>query len=110
MLIEGASDEDLLYELSNRGKDFFAFILDDDEFRYQENRPMKGQLRWSDSLNKTDVQYIIASMAVGWAKDLDMNAYSDDFDGSPPELEFSANELTYKGKVVHLSLNPFGSD
>jgi hypothetical protein len=110
MLIEHVSVEQLLREITSRGKPFVAFVMDDDEFHYGDN-PMKGRLLWNDYLTSDDVKYLIASLAVGWAKNLDMNKYNDEYDGKPPELEFSASELAIEAdNVVHLNIAPFAQD
>jgi hypothetical protein len=91
--MEDTTVEQLLEALDEKGKPFIAIVLEDDEFRYQENRPMKGRMVWNWILNKEDVQYLITNFAFEWAKDFDINAYSDEFDGGPPDLEFSVGEL-----------------
>src|SRR5690606_38685999 len=54
--LEHATVEQLLHEIGNKGKPFFAFILEDDEFHYQENGLMKGRLTWTDSMTEDDVK------------------------------------------------------
>lgn len=98
MLVEHLSDEQLLQALADRGKDFFVFLLDNDEFRYK-NLPISGQLRWSESLNVEDVKYMLIKLAGYWAVDLDLKAYDDEFDGMPPSIEFTADVLAYQGTV-----------
>lgn len=105
MLVEHLSDEQLLYALRDRGKDFFVFLLDNDEFRYK-SLPISGQLRWSDSLNLEDVKYMLIKLAGHWAVDLDLEAYTDEFDGRPPNIEFTADELASQGTVVRLNIQP----
>lgn len=107
MIVDSASEEQLFEELSNRGKMFFAFVMDDDEFRYQKNLPVKGRLVWNDGLTIEDVKYILARLALDWARDLDMNAYAEEFDGNPPEVEFTASELASNGNVVEMRITPF---
>ena len=107
MLVDSATEQQLLQELDSRGKCFFAFIMDDDEFRYQEDRPMKGRLVWNDTLELEDVKYILARLALDWARDLDMNAYADEFDGNPPGVEFTASELRTDAHRVEIKLTPF---
>lgn len=111
MLIDSATDDQLLQGLVDKGKMFFAFIMDDDEFRYQENLPMKGRLVWDSGLNIEDVKYLLASVAYKWARDLDMNAYCEEFDGEPPSVEFTAGELESDAdNVVHLNINLMSED
>ncbi len=107
MLVEHLSDEQLLYALRDRGKDFFVFLLENDEFRYKD-LPISGQLRWSDSLNLEDVKYMLIKLAGYWAVDLDLKAYADEFDGKPPNIEFTADELASQGTVVRLGESPKG--
>lgn len=105
-LMEHATVEQLLQELSNREKPCVMLVLDNDEFRYEENVPMSGQLLWNDFLSKEDVQYIVSVLMVGWAKDFDMRAYSDEFDGTPPSLKLSAGPVEREAdNVVRVSLD-----
>jgi hypothetical protein len=92
-IMEDATVDQLLEALDEKGKPFIAVVLEDDEFRYQENRPMKGRMVWNSMLEKQDVQYFVTNIAFQWAKDLDITAYSEEFDGNPPDLEFSVGEL-----------------
>jgi hypothetical protein len=63
---------------------------------------MVGNLFWNTYLGPEDVKYIVASLAVDWAKDLDMNAYSAEFDDSLPSIKFSASELAPESdNVIH---------
>jgi hypothetical protein len=103
-LMEHASVDQLLQEIDNRGKPFVAFIMEDDEFHYQEKLPMRGRLVWNAYLSPDDVKYLIASFAIGWAKSLDMDKYTDEYDGTPPELKFLVGELVVDAdNVVNLS-------
>ncbi|QDV74576.1 hypothetical protein [Botrimarina mediterranea] len=103
MLIDSATDIQLLQELSNRGRLFFTFIMDDDEFRYQEGLPIEGRITWTDSLNEADVKYVISRLAADWCRDHDMKIYSDEFDGNPPELKYVAGELDTQGTAYNFS-------
>jgi len=107
MLVDSATEKQLFEELSNRGKCFFTFIMDNDEFRYQEDLPMKGRLIWNDSLTIEDVKYVLARLALDWARDLDMNAYAEEFDGNPPGVEFSASELESDAHRIEVNISPF---
>jgi hypothetical protein len=106
MLLDSASDDQLLQELSNRGRLFFAFIIDNDEFRYQEGLPIEGQLKWTDSLNESDVKYIFTRLSVEWCRHFDVDSYSDEFDGNPPQVKYIAGELEPQGKTYHFTFPP----
>lgn len=109
--LEHATVDQLLHEIDNKGKPFFAFILEDDEFHYQENGLMKGRLTWTESLTEDDVKYLIKNVASLWAKDFKKRDYAEEYDGTPPEIEFTAGELpTDADNVIHLNLPPLGSE
>lgn len=109
-LIEHATVEQLLDEIANREKPLVAFVLDDDEFHYGDHA-MKGRLLWNHYLSSDDVKYLVASLAVEWAKNLDMDKYSEEYDDSPPKVEFSASELAMEAdNVIHLNIAPFAAD
>ena len=83
--------------------------MEDDEFHYHENLPMKGRLLWNMYLSTDDVKYLFTSVGVEWAKNLDMNKYADEYDGTPPRIEFTAADITDEAaNVIHLSIAPFG--
>lgn len=105
MLVEYLTDEQLLHELRDRGKDFFAFMLDNDEFRYK-NLPISGQLRWTESLNLEDVKYMLLKLAGEWAVNLDLKVYTEEFDGTLPSIQFTADEIAYQGTVHRVNLTP----
>jgi hypothetical protein len=106
MLLDSATDVQLLQELSNRGRLFFAFVMDNDEFRYQEGLPIEGQFKWTDSLNEADVKYIITRLAVDWCRDFDMDFYSDEFNGNPPQVKYVAGELEPQGTTYRFTFPP----
>jgi hypothetical protein len=88
-LISQASFEQLLEGLKERGKPFFLFTLEDDEFRYKDNVPIKGDLSWTDDLNPADVQWIILNLTSAWANKLDLEWYQNEFDNELPKVSFS---------------------
>jgi len=47
MLIDSATDLQLLQEFRYRGQSFFNFTLDNDEFRYQADLPISGNFQWN---------------------------------------------------------------
>jgi hypothetical protein len=83
------TDDQLIDELNKRGMHYIAFWIDDDEFRYHHSRPIKGRLRWSETLNESDVKYILIRIGGDWAKDIDLETYKDEYDGELPAMEFS---------------------
>jgi phage FluMu protein Com len=107
MLMDGATVEQLLHEIDNRGKPFIIFIMEDDEFHYHDEVPMNGRLLWNRYLSSDDAMYAVISLAANWAKNLDMKAYLVEYDGTLPKIEFTAGELPDDAdNVVHLSMGP----
>lgn len=90
MLLEGASETQLLKELRNRGHEFFLFLMKDAEFRYKENVPMSGELFWTDDLTEGDVRWAIMMLDKEWNKKFDLQAYADDYDGKLPRFKYKA--------------------
>jgi len=94
MLIEGASDIQLLKELDERGRTFFIFLLEDDEFRYKDNVPLTARLTWNFGLSEEDVKFIFTSMAANWASDFDLEAYAEEeYDNELPSFHINVSEL-----------------
>jgi hypothetical protein len=85
-----ATDEQLMKELLSRGRCFFMFVLKDDEFRYDENKPMQGELLWTENLNEGDVRWAIMMLNKEWNKKFDIQKYADDYDGKLPKFKFKA--------------------
>lgn len=88
--LEKTPTERLLQEIQNRGHPYVAFVLEDEEFRYEEDRPIRAALRWSGDLEKDDVLFLLLSLGK-WSTQLDLEKYAEEFDEQLPSVEFNAH-------------------
>jgi hypothetical protein len=94
MLVEHADVDQLLWQLEYRGKLFVALILDDDEFRYSEDAPIKGQLVFNRGLDVEDVKYLLGVLNREWVKGFDRRQYLRDcFDSRAPAVDIAIRVL-----------------
>ena len=84
-----ATETELLKELRDRCPFFFIFKFKDDEFRYSD-KPMQGELLWTDGLNEEDVRFAIMMLHKEWNKKFDLDKYADEFDGQLPKFKYKA--------------------
>jgi len=109
-LTEHAIELQLLQELQNRGKPFFIFTLENEEFHYRGKLPISGRLQWTYDISLEDVQWMLINLTSSWAKKLNLPKYAEEYDGEPPSVEFVANELPSDAvNTVHLNVD-FGGD
>lgn len=104
-LIENASEDELLLELSNRGRLFIHVALESDEYRYGDH-PISCSLKLPEGLSDDDAKYILGMTSLGWARNLSLQDYSSEFDGLTPDVCIRAQKLGDPEKGRKLRVKP----
>jgi sRNA-binding carbon storage regulator CsrA len=95
MLIDTATELQLLHELDNRGRHFVALVLDNDEFRYDANAVVTGRLTWNDSLMEEDAKYFLKALVDNWVKGFNEQEYLiNEYDGRGLQFEINFEPLS----------------
>jgi len=90
-LLEHASDEQLLEQLLDRGREFLILLLDNDKYRHRENTPMRGKLWWSCGF-EDDGKYVLMRVGTDWSQSR-MEEYLEECEGKPYSIELDAREF-----------------
>ena len=94
MLIDTASENQLLRQLEERGRFFVALILDNDEFRYDEKAVVTGRLTWDSGLTESDAKYFLKALTDNWVQGFDEHEYLiEEYDGRGLQFEINIEQL-----------------